>query len=235
MLDHNGPTPAPQRVAGHWVWPATGPRSEILFVGKGPFQDRTSAYRDLARGAPQRLVWPRQIHSAIVHEVPDSGLCGDGDALVTDSDSVAVSVVTADCLPIVIDGPERLAVIHAGWRGLAQRIIETTLDRLSGDAEAFHVWIGPAIGACCYEVDWQVADRVAAVSDETVIHRTNARPRLDLVEAARVHLQRRRIEHVTTVDVCTRCSPEWLWSYRRDRPNTGRNWTFAWRRNGHQR
>jgi copper oxidase (laccase) domain-containing protein len=59
------------------------------------------------------------------------------------------------------------------------------------------------------------------------------RPHLDLAGAAECQLVRGGVQQVHTLSVCTHCSPDWLWSYRRDKASSGRNWTFAWRhRNG---
>ena len=221
---------SPERIAGYWAWPCSGATSEILFVGKGPGSDRSIALRGLAAQAPDNLSWPRQIHSGIARQTDRHGPREDCDALVTSSSSLALSVVTADCLPIIVEGNGHLAAIHAGWRGLVQRIIEATLDRIPGPRHALQAWIGPAVGACCYEVDWDVAHRVAAASDPEVIQTGGDRPHLDLEKAARRQLEEIGVRGIRSLVICTMCEPDWLWSYRRDRPHVGRNWTFAWRR-----
>ena len=222
----------PVRMSGYWVWPRSGDACEVRFVGKGPQIERHQALSRVTDIAPARLCWPRQIHSAIVHEARGDGVCGDGDAVITRSDSVTLSVVTADCVPIVVEGNGHLGVIHAGWRGLAQEIIAATVARIPGDRGTIQAWIGPAIGACCYEVDWDVAEKVAAVSRPEVIQRRSGRPHLALASAARAQLESTGVASVSSSGVCTMCSPLWLWSYRRDRPADGRNLTFAWRKHG---
>lgn len=91
-------------------------------------------------------------------------------------------------------------------------------------------WIGPAIGDCCYEVGEDVAEQVVAASSAEVLTRRNPRPHLDLAMASTVQLARGGIRQIHTIRVCTRCSPDLLWSYRRDGAASGRNFTFAWRR-----
>jgi len=218
----------PQLQGGFHTWSFQGEHSQIAFLGKGPQRQRQRAFEDVIDSPGLQLSWPRQIHSAMVLEVQGPGLCGDADALTTGQRGAALSIATADCVPIVIEGRRRLATIHAGWRGLAGRIIQGTLDDLAGETSAMKAWIGPAIGACCYEVGLDVASQVAAASDPAVQIPREPRPHLDLVAAAEWQLARGGVEQIHTVRVCTRCSPQWLWSYRRDKEDAGRNWTFAW-------
>jgi len=220
----------PDLVAGHWIWSFQGLESDILFVGKGPQNDRTRAFQKIVSKPRLQLSWPRQIHSAQVLRAEHEGLCGDGDSLITERSGLSLSVVTADCVPIVIESNSHLATIHAGWRGLADGLIATTLEGVGGDPSSARAWIGPAIGVCCYEVGPEVADRVVATSAPDVLSDRQPRPHLDLPRAARVQLAQGGVEDVRIVPVCTRCSSDWLWSYRRDGVRAGRNWTFAWRR-----
>ena len=220
----------PDRPEGYSTWAFSGPGCEILFVGKGPKTDRAEAFRDLVADPQVRLSWPQQSHSTIVLEAKEEGLCGNADALRTDLPGMALSVVTADCVPIVIAGPNHLATIHAGWRGLAGKLLQTTLESLPEDPDRMRAWIGPAIGACCYEVGPEVASQVVAASGPEVEISRQPRPHLDLAAAAALQLARAGVTKLHTVRACTRCTPDSLWSYRRDGPAAGRNWTFAWKK-----
>jgi YfiH family protein len=220
----------PASLNDHAAWPFTGPGCQVLFVGKGPVTERQEAFRKLvSEPSTLQLSWPRQIHSSVLLEAEREGCCGDGDAIHTDKSGVALSVVTADCLPIVVAGPSHLTTIHAGWRGLAGHLIEKTLDELNEEPGKVCAWIGPAIGPCCYEVGPDVANQVVAASSPEVELSRHPRPYLDLTKAAAVQLTRAGVRNLRTVPVCTRCSPKWLWSYRRDGDRAGRNWTFAWK------
>jgi len=213
---------------GFHTWSFRGDHNHIAFLGKGPQRQRQRAFEDVVGNPGLRLSWPDQIHSATVVAAHERGSCGNADALTTTERGVALSIATADCVPIVIAGQRRLAAIHAGWRGLVGRVIQGTLDELAEEPSSLKAWIGPAIGACCYEVGEDVASQVTDASDPAVrIHR-EPRPHLDLAAAAEWQLSRAGVEQVHTVSVCTRCSPAWLWSYRRDQDDAGRNWTFAW-------
>lgn len=219
----------PDHLDGYATWAFSGPGCEILFVGKGPQTERSGAFRDLVPDPQLRLSWPRQVHSTVVLEAKNEGLCGQADAIRTDQSGLALSIVTADCVPIVIAGSDQLATVHAGWRGLAGQLIQTTLDDLAEDPGRLHAWIGPAIGACCYEVGPEVASQVVAASGPEVEVSRNPRPHLDLAAAAALQLTRGGVQNLHTVRACTRCSQDSLWSYRRDGAAAGRNWTFAWK------
>lgn len=219
----------PKSLKGYWTWEFQGYHCQVLFLGKGPQGDRLGAFTEVAPESERRLSWLKQVHSAQAIQASRQGSCGEGDALLASDNKTALSVATADCVPIVVEGPHGLATIHAGWRGLATGIIQSALDGLDGDSSLTRAWIGPAIGACCYEVAPEVASQVVAASDSSVLRAKQPRPHLDLAGAAEWQLARGGVARIRTLSICTRCSPEWLWSYRRDGANAGRNWTFAWR------
>lgn len=221
----------PRRRAGFSTWEEDHADVRVRFVGRGPSPERAAALAavDDPGGAPLRLAWPRQIHSARVLAARP-GECGEGDALVTEEAGLAVAVATADCVPILLAGPRGLAAVHAGWRGLAANVAAAAVATLDAERTAVVAWIGPAIGPCCYEVGEEVATQVAAASAPRVIERHAApRPHLDLQLAARLQLERCGVRAVNTVVRCTRCHPDELWSFRRDGRAVGRNLAFVWR------
>lgn len=157
----------------------------------------------------ERLAFNRQVHSPTVHRAEPGGRGVPGDGLWTDQPDLPLLAMSADCLPIAVattDGPRRLAVLHAGWRGLAEGVVEAGVSTL-GDARKAAI-IGPAIGPCCYEVGPEVARRYERdlLSDG----------RLDLWRAAERALRRAGVARVERVDLCTRDHPELFFSHRRD-------------------
>jgi YfiH family protein len=159
---------------------------------------------------PRRLAFNRQVHSPAVHRAEPGGRGAPGDGLWTDEPDVPLLAMSADCLPIAIarTGVERraLAVLHAGWRGLAEGIVQAGVEALGlGETAAV---IGPAIGPCCYEVGAEVSDRFDA-------DLTRER-RLDLWTAAERALRSAGVVRVDRIDVCTRDHPELFFSHRRD-------------------
>src|SRR5581483_2549688 len=98
-------------------------------------------------------------HSDIIHlvrELPSEPLAGDG--LITDTPGLLLSILTADCLPVILVDPKRRAVgvFHAGWRGTAKRIVEKGVGEMhrwfGSDPRDLKAAIGPGIRGCCYEV-----------------------------------------------------------------------------------
>lgn len=203
----------------HWVWSDRKGDVEVRFTGRGPAGGRDEILARVEPEAPP-VAWAKQIHSATVLPA-HPGHCGEGDALFGDAPDLALSVVTADCVPVLLAGPNGLAAVHAGWRGLVGGVIPAALEKLGGAETA---WIGPTIGPCCYEVGEEVAEQFPA---EAVV-RGGSKPHLDLVAAALLQLQ--GVEDVRRVGICTRCAADELYSYRREGKGVGRNVAFIWRR-----
>jgi YfiH family protein len=202
----------------YWVWRDRRGDVEVRFTGRGPAGEREEILTRIEPGAPP-VAWAKQIHSATVLPAR-AGHCGEGDALFGDTPDLALSVVTADCVPVLLAGPNGLAAVHAGWRGLVGGVIPAALEKLGGAEIA---WIGPTIGPCCYEVGEEMAEQFP---EETVV--PGPKPHLDLVAAAR--LQLKDVEEIRTVGLCTRCEADKLYSYRREGKGVGRNVAFIWRR-----
>jgi polyphenol oxidase len=212
-----------------WLWRERRGPVEIVFSGRGPAAERNEVLHGIDAAAPD-VAWARQVHSATVLTAREPGPQGEGDALVTDRDGLALCVITADCVPVLLSGPGGLAAVHAGWRGIAGRILPATLAGLAGPLSAWTAWVGPAIGACCYEVGPEVAEQVAAASDAAAVQAGPAgKPHLDLHEAVRRQLATAEVGETVFVPGCTRCDEERLWSYRREGKNAGRNHAFIWK------
>jgi YfiH family protein len=109
------------------------------------------------------LITLRQVHSDLIHRVdvgPGYPITGDG--LLTASPGLLLAVQTADCLPVILVDARRRAVgvLHAGWRGTLQRIVEKAvgemLRRFGSRPPDLRAAIGPGIHGCCYEVGEEV-------------------------------------------------------------------------------
>jgi YfiH family protein len=188
------------------------------------------------------VAWLKQIHSdrALAASSAFPGYCGEGDGLFTSDTGLALSIATADCVPVVLASRTgRLAAVHAGWRGIANGIVLATLAAMGGPREDprdeprgdFLAWIGPSIGPCCYEVDEDVSRQVIAASGpQAAVPGPTGKPHLDLQGAVRLQLARAGIHAVEGVPDCTRCGAGRLYSYRREGKGAGRNLAFIWRR-----
>ena len=162
-----------------------------------------------------RAAWPLQVHGAgVVHA---NGRGAEGDAIWTDERRRPLLVVTADCLPIALarlNGEPALCLVHAGWRGLAEGVVDAAVAALGGELAAV---VGPGISPCCYEVGPEVSERFGE----------RART-LDLRAVTDRVLQAAVVERVDHVDLCTACDPERFFSHRRDRGLTGRQGAVAY-------
>lgn len=109
-----------------------------------------------------------QVHGNAVVMAERSGKLGDADAIVVTNHETPAAIATADCVPVVIEAEGATAVVHAGWRGAAAGVVVATLDALRrGGHVPMRAAIGPAIGACCYEVGPEVAELFPAHVRET--------------------------------------------------------------------
>jgi polyphenol oxidase len=159
------------------------------------------------------------------------------DALITRDTRIAPAILVADCAPVALVLPEGvLGMAHAGWRGLADGVLEATLRAMaaqgSGPPEQCQAVIGPCIRGCCYEVGEEVWRRFPE-SCLTPSDRPGAR-RLDLM-AAVVHRLRDAglpADQIHPLGLCTACQPYLFFSHRRATregpPTTGRMALIGW-------
>ena len=207
-------------------------------------------------GSPLYTV--RQVHGNRVHivdsEVRQRGLDGttgvEADALVTHLPDTALGVLAADCLPIVLyalDSP-LVAVLHAGRMGTFHRVAGVVLSaiqrRYGIRAARMQALLGPAIGACCYDLD----DRAAGPLQErfhdwelfikpSVPCKDTGRPwTMSLAAANESQLLAEGIPQaqIETVSPCTKCHSEHFFSHRAEGPTAGRGMAIVGIRNDGQ-
>lgn len=176
----------------------------------------------------QSLATLRQIHSKKIVLAEQPGELGQGDALISNTPGITLTIRTADCLPILIADPANraIAAVHAGWRGTAQQILPETIramsDRFGSRIEDLVIAIGPGIGKCCYEVGPEVVEQFGELFPEW--RGLRGPQKIDLIEAA-VRQLRRNGGNAGQIDpsgLCTRCLGDWFHSYRRDGAAAGR-------------
>lgn len=209
-----------------------------------------------AMGVPREdLVRVHQVHGAavVVARSGNAGRLPQADIVLCADPKVAIAVQAADCVPILIadDRTGVVASAHAGWRGLAARVPELTVQALTrefGSRPADLVAaIGPSIGACCYEVGAEVRDAFdRAKSNELDLRRWfHDRPQptalnpsmpglapnprtdhwfMDGWAIARARLEGAGVpaDRIHTAGLCTASHPTMFCSYRRDGKAAGR-------------
>ena len=180
---------------------------------------------------PDRVAMSWQVHGTEVLEWPSPPEGGAyatpgvslprADGHTTTLEGVGLLVLAADCLPIALASPRRVAMVHGGWRGLAEGVLERALERFEEGPVAAAV--GPGIGPCCYEVGAEVLDAFADLPG------VSSGRMLDLKAVARRRLEAAGVGRVEDVGLCTSCHPELFFSHRRDRGVTGRQGGLVWR------
>ncbi|WNJ96031.1 peptidoglycan editing factor PgeF [Vibrio ruber] len=180
---------------------------------------------------PSAPVWMNQTHSTRVLEIdyptPD---VVEADGIFTRTPGVVCAVMTADCLPILMTNASgtEVAAVHAGWRGLANGILEEAVACFSGE---IMVWLGPAIGKTAFEVGDDVVSaftRVDPMAEQAFEPRQQAGKWFaDLVQLAHQRLNRAGVKQVFASGLCTYSDAHNFFSFRRDGV-TGRQASFIW-------
>ena len=166
---------------------------------------------------------PKQVHSDHVIGSMEFIPGCEADAIISSNPSDLLSVLTADCIPILLYHPDGIvAAVHAGWRGLYSEIISKTLAQMPPHPVAV---IGPAIGPCCYEVGEDLAAQFAPKMRNHLVTYSNGKPHLNLAGIAVEQLQNGGVEEIETAHLCTSCHPDLFFSYRRD-GSSGRQMSF---------
>ncbi len=144
------------------------------------------------------------VHGASVGRVNKPGGSVDGvDALVTDSQGVALFATYADCYPIVLWDPQlRVAgLVHAGWRGTLAGVATAAVSFMQNEYRSRNIraGIGPGICGRCYEV----GDEVASQFHARFVTEENGRLLLDLAAANRAQLEDLGVS-VSDIGICTK-------------------------------
>jgi len=240
-------------MSGFWIepeWPVPpGVRAVSTLrrggVSVGPYQSlnlgahvgdepsRVAENRRRLRDAlnlPAEPVWLNQVHGKqlIRADVPSDR---NADAAFTYQTGVVCAVMTADCLPVLLCSKEgdRVATVHAGWKGLAAGVVEAAVELLGGGN--LLAWLGPAIGPDAFEVGHEVREtfvRKRAAFAAAFRETENAKWLADLYHLARIALNDAGISAIYGGGFCTLSNAEDFFSYRRD-PVTGRMATLIWR------
>ena len=179
--------------------------------------------------------WVRQVHgrtlSWVAGEHPEPVRCvGDADGLLTSTEGVGVVVWTADCVPVALVGRRAVAMVHAGWRGVAAGIAADAVRRLVHDTGSspatLSAYLGPAVSGRHYPVGPEVIDALAGTGVPEPSWRDGNL--VDLRGFLGAQLAQLRVGRIVTVGPCTFSTPS-LASFRRDGSAAGRQWSLVWR------
>ncbi|MBP5646955.1 MAG: peptidoglycan editing factor PgeF [Bacteroidaceae bacterium] len=196
---------------------------------------------------PFYVVQPHQVHGCVIREVTDPFTAREElegvDALVTDVPGVAISVRTADCIPVLLYDPvhKAVAAVHDGWRGTVQKLSRKVIDfmhsRYGTDASDLKAVIGPGIGPDSFQVGQEVADEFRNAGfpmDEVLLDCGPKAPtadnpmagglHIDLWQANRWLIEQSgvRSENIQVAGICTYRNNDRFFSARREGIRCGR-------------
>lgn len=190
--------------------------------------------------------WLNQTHSNNVIQFDNKADADNADAIISQTAGQVCAVLTADCLPILLcshDGTT-VAAIHAGWRGLANGIINKTIEKINQldvESKKLYAWLGPAIGPNAFEVGEDVlnsfisnskyfSEKQSLIEDcfsNTTSNSSEGDQKkylADLYQLATLTLKESGLHHIYGGGFCTQ-SENRFYSYRRQH-QTGRMATF---------
>ncbi len=185
----------------------------------------------LRRQLPAEPAWLRQVHSARVVEAgrdPNP----EADASYSRETGQVCAVLTADCLPVLFcdRAGSVVAAAHAGWRGLADGVLEATVAAMQVAPREVMAWMGAAIGPQAFEVGDEVRAAFVAQQPEAAaafVPHAPGKWLADLYALARIRLGHAGVEAVYGGGRCTFNETDAFYSYRRDGV-TGRMASLIW-------
>jgi len=174
----------------------------------------------------KKMLFLNQEHTDKIAVHPGSNLNQPFDAIMTQRKGYFLFLKTADCNPVLFFDPKTnvIGAIHAGWKGLEQRIITKTMElaikKYSLDLSTVKFIIGPSIRSCCYEVKQDLVDTFNKTFDSTedFFIKRSGKIHFDQLEAIKQEFNNLKVktENIEIIDQCTHCSNQYF-SYRENK------------------
>ncbi len=200
-------------------------------------QNRSMIAKYLGTNASLHFIVANQTHSDHIKVITDKKTQGwrtlkdaveDCDALITQEKNVVLTILTADCVPILLYDPQNkvVAAVHAGWKGTKGRIVSKTVQKMQdlfgSKAKNIIAGVAPSIGRCCYEVSEDVAKHFFDTPEGFSVEGDNYM--LDLPYINKYQLLRSGLkkENIEMSSVCTACEVDKYFSYRKEHGCSGR-------------
>lgn len=184
------------------------------------------------------FILPKQVHGSKIQVIQDKDSLSNNkrdvaDAIITNWKNIWIGVLVADCFPILMFEPvvNVIAIIHAGWRGIDQKIhlktMQHLLEFMNCSIQHLLIGIGPGIGPCCFEVGKEVSDRFekrSIISAQFVHHISEQKALVDLrgLITADLVMAGIPLENIEIMNYCTSCCTDLFYSYRKEGKTTGR-------------
>ena len=173
---------------------------------------------------PSEPVWLDQVHSTKVLEIGSSATAlQPADGLITASPKVVCAVMTADCMPLFLSDQAgtKVAVVHAGWRGMADGIIEQAVGLFNQPPEQILAWAGPTIGPKYFEIGPEVKEQLMGPKEAYTASSNKGKLLADLYLLAGQRLAGLGVLNYTHAAYCSYADQQLFYSYRRSKV-TGR-------------
>ncbi len=186
----------------------------------------------LASIMPGEPVWLQQVHGNTVVDAVGAECLPLADATITRHRGMVCVVMTADCLPVLLcdEAGTVVGAAHAGWKGLAAGVIESTVHAMNIAPHKLLAWFGPAISQRAFEVGEEVKNMFVAQhaqASEAFLPGVNGKWMADIYLLAHQRLHGLGVSRVYGGERCTYSESASFFSYRRD-GITGRMGTFIW-------
>lgn len=180
---------------------------------------------------PTDPLWLEQVHGQTVVQANDAHSIPIADASFTRQSGAVCAVMTADCLPVLFCDREAsvVAAAHAGWRGLANGVLEATVNAMNCDGRELMAWLGPAIGPDAFEVGADVYQTFIQLNPDAAqaFKKHGEKWLADIYSLARLRLEKLGLTQIHGGGFCTFHDSQRFFSYRRDGV-TGRMASLIW-------
>ncbi len=186
----------------------------------------------------KEMVFLKQIHGdEVINKTNKKKSYPSGDAIITPLKHIGLFLKTADCVPIFLFDPinKIIGAVHAGWRGTSLKILKKAIQKMEHyyktKPEDIYIFIGPSIGACCYQVKEDVYNHFSFLGKERQNFFARRKDRSYMMDLRGINAyigEKAGVltDHIEISELCTFCNPEFFYSYRRDKEKAGSNLSF---------
>ena len=199
-------------------------------------KNREIVLQALAENADDVQIYsPHQVHGDKILELNSADLPEeiDADGVVCSCKGVAPMLCFADCCPVILVAENGVfAVVHAGWRGVVNRISAKALKLMAQnyccDIATINAYVGPHLRQCCFEVGDDVAKTFSNEFGDSVVDNNS---HVSMVDSLRIQLMEVGLikDRFCDLNMCTKCMSNTFFSYRATDGKCGRHGAIAFK------
>lgn len=184
-------------------------------------------------GINSEFTWLNQVHGSRIIDVDndpfDCHSSRKADGSTTSEADKVCAIMTADCLPLLLTNTagSRVAAVHAGWRGLANGVVDNALAAFDCPPDQIIAWSGPCISSGAFEVGAEVPDQLGGPSSAYRPSINAGKTMVDLVAIMGHQLLTHGVTNYSYANACTHRDSDLFFSYRRD-GQCGRMASLIW-------